>query len=442
MMLVKRLSQSRHLFLLLLALALSVRIGASLALGAVRSDPSFLDMDEQEYYQYAGDLLRGEYQFSSRRTLGHVVVIALYRLLSFDNFTVTQLFTTAVFSLAAPLTYLLVRRITRNNLAAAIVAVLVIFWPPYIYYGNSLYSETTALPMFTAFLLLLPRGSILAVSPDGSWRRWVGCGVLLGLCMLIRPMYLIFVPFAVLIVVLEELRWATALRHVGVFLAGCAIVLLPWSIYMSSHTGVPILVSANGGETISGGLNPRLVEHGYQTVTTPDGRVTWTGPGKWLSIYDSGYLSLAEQKLPYVEQDKLLKQRTLSWISQHPAETFYLQAAKLLYMWGFYPLRFDKQTLLGSLPTILALVLSIASLLRFRHYSRHLCRFWLLPIFVSGVAFISWGSWRFRQPGDLGLLVLSTLFLLSLFIQPPDLIRSPKFPAINLPRIRQPSLRA
>lgn len=440
---IQKLTQPRYLFLLLLALSLSVRIGASLALGAVRADPSLLDVDEQEYYQYAGDLLQGKYEFNSRRTLGHIAVIALYRLLTFDHFVPTQLLATAVFSLAPPLMYLLVRRITRNNLVAAIVGLLVVFWPPYIYYGNSLYSETTALPLFTAFLLLLPRGSILTTHPDGSWRRWVGCGVLLGLCMLIRPMYLMFVPLAVLIVFLEELQWKTAFRRAGILLAGCFLVVLPWSIYMSTNAGTLVLVSANGGETISGGLNPALIEQGYQTFVAPDGRITWTGPGKWLPRHESGYLTQTEeQKLPYIEQDKLLKQRTLAWIGQHPVETLYLQAAKLLYMWGFYPLRFDKQTLLGSIPTILALVFSVASLMRFRHYSRHLCRFWILPLFVCGIALISWGSWRFRQPGDLGILTLSTLFLLSLFIQPPDLIRSPRFPAIHLPGIRQPMLRS
>ena len=54
-------------------------------------------------------------------------------------------------------------------------------------------------------------------------------------------------------------------------------------------------------------------------------------------------------------------------------------------------------------PTIALSILSILSLVRFRHYLRKLSRFWFLPLFVSSVALISWGSWRFREPGDLGL---------------------------------------
>jgi hypothetical protein len=37
-------------------------------------------------------------------------------------------------------------------------------------------------------------------------------------------------------------------------------------------------------------------------------------------------------------------------------------------------------------------------------YIRNLVRFWVLPIYVSAIALISWGSWRYRQAGDLGIL--------------------------------------
>lgn len=421
-MLINKLTRSRYVFLFLLALSVTVRIGTSLTILEPRSAPNLLDMDEQEYYQLAGNWLQGEYEFNARRPLGHVLVLVCYRLVTFDNFLATQLLASFLFSITAPLAYLLVRRITGNQLLAAIVGVLIIFWTPFLYYGNSLYSETTALPLFTAFLLVLPRGSLLTEQPEGSRSRWMLCGTLLGLCMLIRPMYLLFTPFAGLIVLLEEQHWHLALRRIGLFAAGCCLIVFPWSIYMTANAGVPILVSANGGETIAGGLNPNLAKNGFQVVTAPDGRQTWSGPGKWVGISETGYLSKAELKLPYAQQDGLLRQRTAEWIRQNPGSALYLQAAKLLYMWGFFPLRFDKQTILGSIPTLAALVLSIAALIRFRQYTRQLARFWLLPIFVSGVALVSWGSWRFRQPGDLGLLVLSALFVLSLLVNSSNLL--------------------
>jgi dolichyl-phosphate-mannose--protein O-mannosyl transferase len=152
-----------------------------------RANPTLLDSDEQEYYQLAGNLLKGDYEFNSRRTLGHILIVAIYRFITFDNFFAIQLLSIIVFSLSAPLMYLLVRRVTENNLLATIVGLLVIFWPPYIYYGNSLYSETTVLPLFITLLILLPRGSLLTNKSDGNWFHWILCGTILGLCTLVRP---------------------------------------------------------------------------------------------------------------------------------------------------------------------------------------------------------------------------------------------------------------
>ncbi len=412
-----RLTKPKYLFLFLIALSASVCVGAALALDPA-VDVSLLEADEKEYYDLAGELIQGTYKFNLRRPPIHVLILALLRLISFDNLVATQLLVSAIFSLTGPLMYVLVRQITRHNLLAITVALLTIFWPPFVYYGSTLYSETTALPLFVAFLILLPRGSLLAFQPDCGGRRCVLAGCLLGLCMLIRPMYLLFGPIAVVILFLEERQWLVALRRAIILTIACCLIVLPWSVYISVHAGKPVLVSANGGETLSGGLNPVLIEQGYKVSIAPNGRQTWVGPGKWLAEHENGYLNQDELRLPYDQRDRLLRQRTIEWAIAHPGAALYLQTAKLLYMWGIYPFWNGlRQTLFGNLPTVTLIPLSIISLLRFRPYWRHLSRFWILPVFVSLVALISWGSWRFRQPGDLGLLMLGGLFLCSLFLR-------------------------
>ena len=44
-----------------------------------------------------------------------------------------------------------------------------------------------------------------------------------------------------------------------------------------------------------------------------------------------------------------------------------------------------------------------------RHWfkARALALVWTLPIFSTAVALTSWGSWRFRMPADIGIIVLS-----------------------------------
>jgi len=378
----------------------------------LRADPSLLDADELQYYLLAGDLLRGEYEFNPQRTLGYIGILAFVRLLTLDNFYATQIVIALLSTFSAPLTYLLVRRHFGNEKVALIVALMVMIWGPFLYYNHSLYSEGVALPVFLGFLLLLPNGSILSKQFETNWRQDALAGFVLSLCILIRPMYLLFVPFALVMIFLEGQRVLVSLKRAAMLLAGCILVLLPWSGYMTMHAGVPILISANGGETLSGGLNPEIIKRGYEQFVAADGRTTWTGPGKWLPISENGYLSPLEQKLPYAKQDGLLKQRTLQWAINNPGSALYLEIAKLLYMWGIYPFwNRLAQTIFGNVPTVICLALSAVALVRFRRDWRELSRFWLLPVFVSCVVLVSWGSWRFRQPGDIGLLVLTVLFL-------------------------------
>lgn len=422
----QKLLRPKYTFIALMVLSALVYLTISFVLGP-RMDPSLLDADEREYYDLAGLLINGTYEFNARRTPAFVFVMALMRLVTRDSLIAIQMIVTTLFSLSAPLLYLLVKRTIGDRRVAVVAALFVVLWPPFWFYGRTLYSETVALPAFIGFLLLLPCGSRLTAVRDSIQWRCLIAGAAFGLCMLLRPMYLLFSPFAIAILFLEEARFRTALKRAVWLTIGCAFTVLPWSIFITLQTGTPILLSANGGETLAGGLNPVWAKTGYQEFTTSDGRRYWAGPGKWLADSENGYLQPEDFKLPYIQRDKLLRQRTIAWVLQHPGQAMSIQCSKLLYMWGFFPFwQGLKQTLGGNVPSIIALLLGMVSLIRFRQYWRELSRFWVLPIFVSSVALVSWGSWRFRQPGDIGLLVLCALFVLSLAIQPAKLMKVEK----------------
>ena len=416
---VRRYSCERtHLLCLIIAAAL-VYGTASFAFHHT-DNPLSMDADEQEYYGLASALLNHSYMFDPQRPPIHVLILYILRVFTFDHLLATRVLVSLIFSLTGPLMYLLARRMTGHIFFALTVGVATILWPPFIFYGSTLYSETTALPLFVLVLLSMPFGSVFVCSARLGWGRSGVAGALLGLCILVRPMYVLFPPFAVLILFLEEQSRAVATKRAASLAAGCLLVVLPWSTYISLKTGVPILISANGGQTLGGGLNPVLLERGYQTSVAPDGRQTWVGPGKWIDQWSSSYLrNKSEQELPSAQRDALLRQRAINWIRQNPGSALRLEGAKLLYMWGFYPFwNGTRQTLFGNVPTVIMLVLSVLSLGRLSGSFRRMARAWTLPLFVSMVALISWGSWRFRQPGDLGLIMLSGLFVWSLFVNP------------------------
>ena len=261
--------------------------------------PAWLEADEGEYYDISGGILAGKLELTARRTLGFPLALAAIRSVR-DNLVLLQGTIVALYAFSAPLLALVVRRIGGSPLAGLAAGVALALWPPAIYYGTSLYSETLALPVFLGALALLPAGSRQGAAPSRRpMRGAILCGVVLGIATHIRPMYLLFTPFVALIVVAEEAPFSHAVRRVALVAAGYAAVVLPWSALMTARFHHPILVTSNGGETLSGGLNPVLLHPAGAGTYASTARTTWYGPGKWLPIGQNGYLSPAEQRLPY-----------------------------------------------------------------------------------------------------------------------------------------------
>ena len=412
------LTRSRNLracFLLLLIISLFA-YGTVTVILHEGEDPSRLDADEYEYYTLSERFIEGKYTFDLRRPPTHILVLSTIKAFTSGDFMYTRVFISFIFAFTGPLLYILVYRVTGSNTVALTSGLIAIFWPPFLFYGSTLYSETTALPLFILVMIVIPLGSLITGGIDVRWVRSIAAGLLLGLCILARPMYLIFFVMSPIILFFEETNWSIAARRTVALAGGCFLLILPWSAYVTAESGHPVLVSANGGETLAGGLNPALLNNGYTYSVAPNGRTGWDGPGKWYPDYKTGYLNKDELELPYFERGTLLRRRAIAWALQNPGPALSLQAAKLLYMWGFYPFWNGwRQTLLGNILTIAAVALSILSICRFWSHGRQLSRFWLLPLFTSVVALTSWGSWRFRQPGDLGLIVLSVLFINSIY---------------------------
>jgi hypothetical protein len=227
-----------------------------------------------------------------------------------------------------------------------------------------------------------------------------------------KPLYLLYTPIAFLLALASAQTIMLRARAAILLTAGCLVVLLPWSAYLSLREGHFVLVSANDGETLAGGLNPELLRlDGF--FVTPENRVTWVGPGKWLPPDATGFLDRQELGLPYTERRALLAEHSLSWIKSHPREVAYITARKLLYMWGIYPFwNGFAQSVLGNFLLLPLMAAAGIAVWRSRRTPLHLAMFWSLPIFCSLVACISWGSWRFRMPGDLGLIVLAATLAL------------------------------
>ena len=401
-------SKTLRTFLLIYGLSLLANLGAIHVLH-VPNTPLKLEKDALEYYDLSRHLGQSGYDLDSRRGPGHIFILAALETVARDNLVLLQQLVSIFFSLTAPLVYLLGLRIGFRRSIAAASGCLTAVWPLFISCGITLYSETTALPIFLAFLVSLPRGEMMAAFQLKSVWRWIGSGLLLGACILTRPMYMIFILFLVPIAWSESGSFVKALYRCLLILSGTLLAISPWSLWISHHEKHFVLVSTNGGETIAGGLNANILTVAKHYITA-DGRQSWVGPGKWISGYYTSYLSEQELQLPRHLRNQILMQRTIAWMAAHPTQAFSLECHKLAYMWAIYPFwNGTRQTLLGNIPTLLLLIFASLGLFYGRQSIRHLAIPCCLPLFVSAVALISWGSWRFREPGDVGLLLLATL---------------------------------
>jgi 4-amino-4-deoxy-L-arabinose transferase-like glycosyltransferase len=398
-----------RIFFLLYLFSAAICLSFGLLYG-FRATPAQLDQDEQEYLGMALAIAKGDPILSARRTLGFPFAIAGIRAIT-SNLWLVQSVLSMIFALSAPLLQMVVRRLTGSRVAGLVSGLAFAVWPTAIFYGTSLYSESVALPVVLLALYCLPIGF---QPPARGWvLNAIVTGLLLGIATHVRPMYLLFLPFLCLIILIETGRVMAAARIAIVVLLAYAAVILPWSIYVSTTFHRPILVSSNGGETLAGGLTPALLNHN-STMKLGSGRVTWVGPGKWLAMSDTGYLTEAENRLPYDQQDPLLRARAIEWIKAHPDQAAYLELCKLSYMWGIYPIEANgpAQLLFGNIPIVVLLVVGLAAFALRPDLRVRLARLWMPVLFVSCVALISWGSWRFRQTADAGLIAFCVVVFL------------------------------
>ncbi len=395
----------------------ALSVTANLAFGIAsgfRSSVAMLDQDELEYWRIARAMLAGEAFPAGRRTPGFPATIAVLQMID-PSIRFVSVVLSVLSATAAPLLLANVYRLSRSLPAGILAGLLMALWPSAIFFGASLYSETLALPIFLLFLLLLPRPSAYA---QARARRYLAIGAVLGICALVRPMYQLFLPILPLLFLLDSRSIAATVRAFLITLAGFALTVLPWSAYVTAQTGHFVLLSSNGGETLSGGFNANILKMENATIDL-EKRSAWVGPGKWISVGENGYLDARESALSYEEQDRLLRTRTLAWMTGNPDLTVYLAVRKIAYLWGYYPWERNgvAQVLFGNIPIIALQLLCLAALLRSPRIRRECARFYLLALFVTGVALISWGSWRFRQPADAGLIAIAAIALSDRFVR-------------------------
>lgn len=281
--------------------------------------------------------------------------------------------------------------------AAALTAVYFYF----IYYGATLMTE----PFYiTAILASLYVTILMAGSADKHQMKWaLVLGVLLGITVLLRQLYLLFVPF--------QLLWLLAARSKGygrvplaeTIVAGLLLVamILPFTYYNYTRFNRFVLLNTNAGYAFYVGNHP---VYGTRFVPILE---DYTG----LIPAD---LNMAELDEAALDQEFL--KRGIQFVVDDPVRYVLLSISRVPAYFTFWP------TAESGRVSNLARVGSIGLMLPFMLYGLFLALrrlggygLWRQPVFLlllfclvyTAVHLLTWALIRYRLPVDAVLLIFA-----------------------------------
>ncbi len=328
---------------------------------------------------------------------------------------ISAILSTAAVGLTALLARLLINDFT-GLLAGAIAAV----YPESIALGVFVLSEAGFAPCLLLSLIcwtLACRTAPPYPAPPLFWP--LATGFFTGLATLMRPSWLLFVPFAAvfgLIVLLARRTTASNLpvrqilaahaRTFAFILLGLCLTLLPWWIRNYSIAGRFIPTTLQVGASLYDGLSPTATgasDMRFVGQFVAEQRAADAEPNANTS-------NLFEDRL-----DSRMRDASVAWAQAHPRRALELIGIKLLRIWSFLPNanEFQNRWLRLALLTTYTPIIALALLGIWRYSSRGwpyiLC---CLPaIYLTCLHIIFVSSIRYRQPAMLPLIILAAAIL-------------------------------
>ncbi len=173
--------------------------------------------------------------------------------------TITPLQVAQLHLLLALATMVLVYQLARQyqlGRAAPLAVLLVAFDPVLMYQSTRIMTETLATLMAVATLY-----GFSLLQHRRHWSTALGCGCLIGLSILCRPTFLVWLMLILLAVALLESRWQQRLQLGAALLLGAILTITPWTVRNLVQFQQPIALTTHGGYTLLLGNNPVFYEH-------------------------------------------------------------------------------------------------------------------------------------------------------------------------------------
>jgi hypothetical protein len=307
---------------------------------------------------------------------------------------------------------------TVGLVAATLNAVYIYFF----YYAGALITETFYI---TGILWIFDSALRLAASqtPKINWRQWLEFGLALGVTVLLRQVFLIFLPFLFLWLWWnmqdadsnqwkQRLHWS-AIKGLLIATLTLAILIIPWTVRNQRAFGTFVLLNTNAGFAFFWGNHPI-----YGTNFIP--LLPASGPGSYYELIPKEILHFNEGEL-----DKALLQRGIQFVVDDPTRFTLLSISRLREFFKFWyssdSSLISNISRIGSFGIILPFMLyGLWRALVSDWKSRSTYEKWgiaLLVLFVVGytvIHLLSWALIRYRLPVDAVLLVFAAFGIVSL----------------------------
>jgi len=284
--------------------------------------------------------------------------------------------------------------------AAAITAVYVYFF----YYGAALMTE----PFYiTAILFSLWIGIQLSENTDKKKDIKLGfaLGISLGITLLLRQVFLLFIPILILWIWITRFRLSRKLPLLSTVLsiALIALFILPVTLYNQSHFGRFVLLNTNSGYAFFWGNNPI-----YGTKFIP-------------ILSTAEYQAMIPEEVRHLDEaalDQELLKRGIQFVMDDPKRYVLLSLSRIppyfMFWYSSDSSMLSNISRIGSFGVFLPFML-YGLFLGVRNVSANGNRFWnllfspqgLLITFAfvySGVHILTWTLIRYRLPVDAVLI--------------------------------------
>jgi len=302
---------------------------------------------------------------------------------------------------------ILLARLLFNEKTALVAGVAAALYPGAISTSTFILSEAPFCPFMLLHLVLW---TLAWRATERKRQAVLGAagGVLGGIAALMRPSWLLFVPFAIAVGLASRREPGRHLWTGAWMVAGLVVAMMPWWIRNWSVTGHFVPTTLQVGESLYDGLNPRatgasdmaFVDRFREELRREDAQ-------RGASVSDGASF---EQRL-----DQRMRDAAVAWAKANPGRALRLAAVKFWRIWNIWPnessLRHPLFCMVVAVGFLPLLIFGICGAWKYagRGWPYVLC--FLPAVYFTCLHMVFVGSIRYRQPAMLPLIVLGAGFV-------------------------------